>query len=172
MVGIEDRLGEAESLLLEGDVLLSEQYLVDPFVTRGVRSLLCVPLKSEDLSLGLLCLMGSTPGVSFNEADRSFATVLASQSAVAIQNANLLGEIQRAFDETRQLGGEYGEDSLSARRFLDDYISKTLMEQMAADSIPWTPILAHRVESDPALPGRLSERSSRQPASGSRRPHN
>jgi len=100
---IEGCLEGTDSLLLEGDVRLSERRLADPFVTRGVRSLLCVPIRIEDAYLGILCLMRMSPNVSFSEADRSFAAVLASQSAVAIQNARLLGEIQRAYDELKQL---------------------------------------------------------------------
>lgn len=58
-----------------------------------------------------------------------------------------LGEFQRAFDEIVALGEGYKADSLSARRFLSDYIDKTLLEQMAADSIPWIPMLNHRAVS-------------------------
>jgi signal transduction histidine kinase len=90
-------------MLLEGGALLLARSFLDPLITRGVRSLLCVPLRVEDASLGILCLMGMSSDVSFSEADRSFVTVLASQSAVAIQNARLLGEIQRAYDELKQL---------------------------------------------------------------------
>lgn len=58
-----------------------------------------------------------------------------------------LEELQRAFDGAATRGEEYHRDSLSARQFLKDYIDKTLLEQIAADSIPWLPIFAHRVES-------------------------
>jgi signal transduction histidine kinase/CheY-like chemotaxis protein len=103
MADIEDRLEGADTMLLEGGALLSARSFLDPLIVRGVRCLLCVPLRIEGVSLGILCLMGMSPDVSFSEADRSFVTVLASQSAVAIQNARLLGEIQRAYDELKQL---------------------------------------------------------------------
>lgn len=64
--------------------------------------------------------------------------------AVVGQQEISLAELQRAFDETTASGKEYGRDSLSARRFLSDYIGKTLLEQVAADSVPWTPILEDR----------------------------
>ena len=58
-----------------------------------------------------------------------------------------LAEFQRAFDDLLRQEDGYERDSLSARRFLKDYISKTLLEQIATDSIPWTPELEHRVVS-------------------------
>lgn len=103
MAEIEDHLEGTGSLLLEGDALASERRLVEPFLARGVRSLLCVPLRLEDTHLGILCLMRLNHDVPFSEADRSFVTVLAGQSAAAIQNARLLSEIQRAYEELKQL---------------------------------------------------------------------
>jgi signal transduction histidine kinase len=103
MAGIQDGLEGTDCVLLEGDDLLAEWRFAEPLISRGVRSLLSVPLGMEDTYLGLLCLMGMDSDVSFSEADRSFATVLAGQAAVAIQNAQLLAEIQQAYQELRQL---------------------------------------------------------------------
>jgi signal transduction histidine kinase/CheY-like chemotaxis protein len=103
LTGVEELLEETDNVLLEGDALLASRSFAGPLIEQGVLCLLSVPLKVEDTSLGMLCLTVMDPGVSISDADRSFVTVLASQSAVAIQNARLLGEIRRAYEELKQL---------------------------------------------------------------------
>ena len=55
-----------------------------------------------------------------------------------------LEEFQRAFDEALRQEEGYRPDRESARRFLDAYIGQALREQVAADSVQWTPLLEHR----------------------------
>jgi parvulin-like peptidyl-prolyl isomerase len=55
-----------------------------------------------------------------------------------------LGEFQRAFDEAVTRHDGIKADSSSARTFLRDYVNKTLLEQVAADSLEWAPLLEHR----------------------------
>lgn len=103
MAGIEDRMKGVEFALLKGEALPSEWRFAEPLIACGVHSLLCVSLRVQETHLGTLCLMRMDSGVSFSEADRGFITVLAGQAGVAIQNARLLSEIQRAYDELKQL---------------------------------------------------------------------
>ncbi len=58
-----------------------------------------------------------------------------------------LGEFQRSYHEMLALEPEVRADSSAARRYLKDYMSKTLLEQIAADSVEWTPLFEHRVQS-------------------------
>ena len=58
-----------------------------------------------------------------------------------------LTEFQRAFGEAVAAGEGVTADSASARRFLRDYQSKVLLEQIATDSVAWIPIFEHRVVS-------------------------
>ncbi len=55
-----------------------------------------------------------------------------------------LAEFQRAFDEAIVRDEDVRADSASARRFLRDYTSKTLLEQIARDSLEWLPLFEHR----------------------------
>lgn len=59
-----------------------------------------------------------------------------------------LSEFQHAFEDIlREAEQGYTPDSTSARAFLRNYISKTIMEQIARDSVTWNPLLEHRANS-------------------------
>jgi class 3 adenylate cyclase/putative methionine-R-sulfoxide reductase with GAF domain len=59
-----------------------------------VRSLLCVPLKVKEKVLGVINVSNKLSGEDFTAADEKLLTTLASQAAVAIENAHLVGELQ------------------------------------------------------------------------------
>ncbi len=63
------------------------------------------------------------------------------------QRAVSLAEFQRAFDEAVARPDGIKADSASARKYLQDYVHKTLLEQIATDSLQWTPLLEHRAVS-------------------------
>jgi len=70
-----------------------------PLIEAGHRSLLGVPLLSEDEVIGVLVVTRKTPGEFAPEIVR-LLTTFATQSALAIQNARLFREIE---DKSRQL---------------------------------------------------------------------
>lgn len=62
------------------------------------RSLLGVPMRIKSKVTGVLEALNKRSG-AFTEADSRLLSVIASQAAVAIQNARLLHELQRAYEE-------------------------------------------------------------------------
>ena len=62
------------------------------------RSLLGVPMRIKSKVTGVLEALNKRNGL-FTETDTRLLSVIASQAAVAIQNARLLHELQRAYDE-------------------------------------------------------------------------
>src|SRR5262249_26233388 len=71
----------------------------EPLIEAGHRALLGVPLLVEDEVIGVLAVTRKTPGEFEPEVVRLLST-LATQSALAIQNARLFQEIE---DKSRQL---------------------------------------------------------------------
>jgi len=59
-----------------------------------IRSLLCVPLNVQEKILGVINVSNKLSGEDFTAADEKLLTTLASQAAVAIENAHLVGELQ------------------------------------------------------------------------------
>ncbi|MCK4412182.1 MAG: peptidyl-prolyl cis-trans isomerase [Candidatus Eisenbacteria sp.] len=67
-----------------------------------------------------------------------------------------LSEFERAFHESVGEDGSSTPDSASARRFLNLYIDKTILEQIAADSVEWTPLREERAQT--MLEGKMMRR--------------
>ncbi len=60
-----------------------------------IHNLLCVPLKVQDKVLGVINISNKASGNIFTAADEKLLMTLASQAATAIENANLIGELQK-----------------------------------------------------------------------------
>lgn len=67
------------------------------------RSLLAVPMFSKDRVIGVLEAVNKRGGGQFGEVDGRVLQLLASQAAVAIENARLVEALQKAYDELGKL---------------------------------------------------------------------
>jgi GAF domain-containing protein len=63
----------------------------------GIVSVLCVPLEVHGKAIGVMRVYTSQP-CTFHEDDIQFLTVLASLSALAIENASLYDSLKRSYD--------------------------------------------------------------------------
>ena len=63
----------------------------------GIVSVLCVPLEVHGRAIGVMRVYTSQP-CTFHEDDIQFLTVLASLSALAIENASLYDSLKRSYD--------------------------------------------------------------------------
>ena len=98
----DDVIESGESMLLE-DVPKSvmERIAHDgqhPTVTRasGIKSMMIVPLRARERVLGALTLVAAQSGRRYTAADRLFAEDIGRRAAVAIDNARLHQQAQRA----------------------------------------------------------------------------
>jgi PAS domain S-box-containing protein len=102
------RSGEPEYLAEIPQELLDRAVAANPelgeVVTElGLRSWICVPLRSRGAILGALSLVAAESGRAFRRADFELALELAARAAVAVDNARLYRESERRGDAARAL---------------------------------------------------------------------
>lgn len=71
-------------------------------INLDIRSLIGVPMRNQEQVIGVLEAVNKREA-SFNEADLQTLSIIASQAAVAINNARLVDALQRAYDELGKL---------------------------------------------------------------------
>jgi signal transduction histidine kinase len=76
---------------------------VDETLDFETHSILGVPLKLRDKTIGVLEVVNKKGEASFNEDDIQIATTLSAQAAIAIENARLLDELQQAYEDLSQV---------------------------------------------------------------------
>lgn len=76
---------------------------VDKTIDFDTRSILGVPLKVKDEVIGVMELLNKLDDHGFSQDDIQIASTLAAQAAIAIENARLLDELQRAYDDLAEL---------------------------------------------------------------------
>ncbi len=76
---------------------------VDEVSKFRTRSILGVPLKIKQQTIGVLELLNKQDELGFTQDDIQIATTLASQVAVAIENARLWRDLQKAYEELSEL---------------------------------------------------------------------
>lgn len=106
-VPVEDSI--AGQVLLCGEPIVIADALHDPRIYQPVgqqvglqtRSLLAVPLNIKERRIGVLEAVNKS--TAFDQEDVEVLTALASQAAVAIENARLVGDLRRAYDRLGEL---------------------------------------------------------------------
>jgi len=101
----------AGQILRQNRPLVIEDAARDPRIYRQVdessqfttRSLMGVPLRVKDKSIGVLEVVNKIGNGGFTAEDVEVLSVLADQAAIAIENARLLAELRRAYRELQEL---------------------------------------------------------------------
>jgi signal transduction histidine kinase len=101
----------AGAVLLSGEPAIISDTLSDPrhYKVVGQRiglethSLLAVPLQIKERRIGVLEAINKQEGGQFSQEDVETLTTLAAQAAVAIENARLVGDLRRAYEQLGEL---------------------------------------------------------------------
>jgi signal transduction histidine kinase/ActR/RegA family two-component response regulator len=91
-----------ESVILD-DALVQNEFSADEYIRRNrVRSVLCLPLIKQTTLIGVLYLENNlTPGV-FTPARNAVLKLIASQAAIALENAHLYTDLKQENGERRR----------------------------------------------------------------------
>ncbi|WP_437682715.1 AAA family ATPase [Sorangium sp. So ce131] len=101
--------------LVLGDAAREPRFAGDPYVARArPRSLLCVAMAHQGKLSGLVYLENNAATDVFTPARIELASVLASQAAIAVENALLVARVQAATEELRR-ANEALEDQIALR---------------------------------------------------------
>ncbi len=76
---------------------------IDKTIDFDTRSILGVPLKVKDKVIGVMELLNKLGDQGFSQDDIQIASTLAAQAAIAIENARLVAELQRTYDDLAEL---------------------------------------------------------------------
>jgi len=76
---------------------------IDEAIDFDTRSILGIPLRVKDETIGVLELLNKLDDEGFSQDDIQIASTLAAQAAIAIENARLLAALQRAYDDLAEL---------------------------------------------------------------------
>ena len=76
---------------------------VDQVSDFDTRSILGVPLKIKNETIGVLELVNKAGDLEFSQEDIEIAATLAAQAAVALENARLWNDLQQAYEELAEL---------------------------------------------------------------------
>lgn len=101
----------AGAVLLSGEPAIISDTLAEPrhYKVVGQRigletySLLAVPLQIKERRIGVLEAINKQGGGQFSQEDVETLTTLAAQAAVAIENARLVGDLRRAYEQLGEL---------------------------------------------------------------------
>jgi NTP pyrophosphatase (non-canonical NTP hydrolase) len=73
---------------------------VESIIAMNLRSFMCAPLAAKGTVLGLIYLDNQEESNCFDESDVALLSALANQSAIAIENARLYEDLQKAYHES------------------------------------------------------------------------
>jgi len=111
------------------DAASDPRFSQDPYVVaRKPKSVLCAPMLHRGRLIGVLYLENNSATAAFSPARASFLKFLAAQAAVAVENAKLYGELNRATESLRRtnetLEAQVQERTAELRRALSELWSE------------------------------------------------
>ena len=91
-----DEVAKKKAAVLSSDASADRRFKASTsIIMQGIRSAMSVPLIYSDKLLGIIYLDSRLAAGAFTKKDLSLLTTIANQAAIAVQNTNLIKEIER-----------------------------------------------------------------------------
>jgi signal transduction histidine kinase len=129
----------AESVVL-AQAETDEQHATDPYVVRHrPRSVVCVPVQKQGRAIGVLYLEHRRAGAVFTPQRLRTLRILATQAAISLENARLVGGLKQEITERRQAQAQLGGALAEVERLKEDleaensYLRRDLIANVSHD---------------------------------------
>jgi adenylate cyclase len=144
---------EADRGLLVNNALIDQRFgRSESVMIRGIKSVMAVPLKARDRTLGVLYVDSVSQSAAFGEDDLPLLESIASQAAMFLDNANLIAEVASEVEKranlSRFLSPAAVEEVLSGRTDLKLDGQSALVTVLFADIRGFTGITANMPPED------------------------
>lgn len=153
----EQVMNSGESLMISDAGQDSRFKEAQSIVLQGIRSTMCVPIKSKDRVLGILYVDTKGKVISFRKEDLEMLTALSHQAAVAIENARLFQDLQQANSELKSQQSQLIEaEKLSALGKLAGGVAHEINNPMTS-ILGYSQLISQQLNSDDHGPDKLKE---------------
>ncbi len=155
---IVDQVRTTGEAVLTSDALQDKRFKeAESIIFHGIRSTMCVPIKSQGRVFGIIHVDSRGQEVSFSKQDLELLTAISHQAAAAIENARLFEELKQANQDLKNQQDQLIEaEKLSAMGRLAGGVAHEINNPMTS-ILGYSDLTAKLLDREPLKPEQLKE---------------